>query len=64
MTKIDYKADLDWNILMAQCAKIERAKREKVQSVVPYSFFKDKSTTQIDDLSPLVGYHNLTEEDL
>ena len=30
----------------------------------PLSFFKDKSTTQIDDQSRLVGYHNLTEEDL
>ena len=30
----------------------------------PLSFFKDKSTTQIDDQSKLVGYHNLTEEDL
>ena len=30
----------------------------------PLSFFKDKSTTQIDDQSKLVGYHNVTEEDL
>ena len=30
----------------------------------PLSFFKDISTTQIDDQSKLVGYHNLTEEDL
>ena len=55
-----------WNYdtFMKAFAKVEQAKREDVQPIVPYSFFKDKSTTQIDDLSPLVGYHNLTEEDL
>ena len=58
MTELDYKC------FMKQLAKIEQAQKEAVQLIAPYSFFKDKSTTQIDDLSPLVGYHNLTEEDL
>lgn len=55
-----------WNLetLLDAFAKVEQANQEDVQPIAPYSFFKDKSTTQIDDLSPLVGYHNLTEEDL
>ena len=60
--------NIDWNILMASVARIEQEKEEAqlaTAAAVPSPLFLNtKTTTEIDDLPALVGYHNLTEEDL
>ena len=59
---------IDWKILLASVARIQKERIEAQQATaatVPSPLFLNtNSSTVIDDLSPLVGYHNLTEEDL